>query len=364
MKKFLTCVALFFIPVILVYGVFGFALYRSGEWRSEQEIVDRAANGEDAFMGLAYRDNTFYFKHIGACSKKAELLVLGTSRSMQFASDFFTTPSFYNAGGGAGYTHAYRYFLETLPPEARPKTIIMVLDQYFFEQGWSDVAAWPQLDYAHYTFNLRTAMPRFLKDWAQGKFRLRDMLTPPENSYGIAAIGRGSGFHSDGSYCYGELMDHPEDGTDVGFHDTFNRIDTGTRRFEWSDTIYQPCLDEIALTMKFCHDNGIQVVGIIPPYAPSVWQRMEESGKYGYIHALPDALRQIMQPYGFELFDFTFMPDTQDAEYIDGYHGGDRVYARLALHLGEQSQILSGLVDTDYLEKALAPSDNPLRLTA
>lgn len=363
MKKFLSAIALFLIPVFLVCGLFGFGLYKSGEWRSEEEIVERMADGESLLMGLAYRDNTFYFKHLAASAKKADLLVLGTSRSMQFSSKFFTEPSFYNAGGGAGYVHAYRYFLETLPEDALPKTLILVLDQYFFEEGWSAEASLPALDYAHYNFNLKTALPRFLKDWAKGKFRLRDMLFAPESTYGIAAVGRGSGFYSDGSYCYGDLMDHPENGTDVGFHDSFDRIARGVKRFEWFDELYQPSLDEMDRLFKLCSEKGIQVVGIIPPYAPSVWQRMEETGKYGYIHKLPEALRQRMEPYGFELYDFTFMPETEDAEYVDGYHGGDRVYARIALELSEKSTILAPLIDREYLTKALEPGSNPLRLS-
>ena len=362
MKKFLSCTALFLIPVLLVYALFGFAIYKSGEWRTEEEIVQRISDGEDLLMGLAYRDNTFYFKHLAASAKKADLLVLGTSRSMQFSSKFFTEPSFYNAGGGANYTHAYRYFLETLPEDATPETLILVLDQYFFEQGWSDQGSWPELDYSHYSFDPAASLPRLLKDWAGGKFSLRKMLNPPEHTYGIAAVGRGSGFYSDGSYCYGNLMDHPELGTDVGFHDSFNRIDTGTKRFEWSDTVYQPSLDEMARLMELCHQKGIQVVAVIPPYAPSVWQRMQQSGNYSYIDALSGALHEILDPYGFELHDFTFMPETQDAEYIDGYHGGDRVYARLTLELAEKSPSLAEKIDTDYLTRALAEGSNPLRL--
>lgn len=68
------------------------------------------------------------------------------------------------------------------------------------------------------------------------------------------------------------------------------------------------------------------------------------------------------EPYGYEVYDFSYMPDTLDEEYVDGYHGSDRVYARLALHLAEESETLAGLIDTDYLNAALAPSSSPLRL--
>ncbi len=364
MKKFVASILLFLAPVLLVMGTFGFVVYQSGEWRTEEEIAQRVIAGEPAFLGLAYRDNRQYYKHLVADGKAADLLVLGSSRSMQFSSRFFTQPSFYNAGGGANFAHEYRFFLENISPESLPDTLILVLDQYYFQDGWSPKEAWPTLGYEHYEFNGSDALLRVIKDWAIGKYSLRDAFFPQPNTYGIAAVGRGSGFYADGSYCYGNLMDHPERGTDVGFHDSFDRIIRGTERFEWADEVYEPAVEEIKNLLDFCKEHEIQVVGVLPPYAPSVYNRMMESGKYGYLNKLPDVLGELMQSYGFELFDFTNMSQTRDDEYVDGYHGGDRVYARLTLELAEKSRILAGRINVDYLTRALETETNPLRLSA
>ncbi len=56
MKRFLAVVALFLVPVLLVCGVFGLAVYSSGEWRTEEEVAQMVLNGEPAFLGLAYRE--------------------------------------------------------------------------------------------------------------------------------------------------------------------------------------------------------------------------------------------------------------------------------------------------------------------
>ena len=90
---------------------------------------------------------------------------------------------------------------------------------------------------------------------------------------------------------------------------------------------------------------------------------MEQTGKYGYFDWIIKILNELCEPYGYEVYDFSYMPETADAEYIDGYHGGDRAYARLTLELAQQSETLAGLIDTDYLTAALQPGDNPLRLT-
>ena len=363
MKRFLAVVALFLVPVLAVCGVFGLAVYASGEWYTEEQITEMVMNGEPAFFGLAYRDNTRYYKHLVAGAKAADLLVLGTSRSMQFHSEFFTTDSFYNAGGGAGYINEFQFFLENLPEESLPDKLIMVMDQYLFNQAWTGTGGMPQaFDYGHYEFDATKALFSAMRDWAQGKYSLRDVFASHPNVYGMAAVGRGSGYNADGSYDYGRLMDYPEEGTDVGFHDTYDRILRGINRFEPAEYVYPVSTEKVEQLLAWCNERQIEVVLIIPPYAPSVWERMEETGKYGYFDWIPKILNELCAPYGYEVYDFSYMPETSDDEYIDGYHGGDRVYARLTLELAQQSETLAGLIDTDYLNAALQPGANPLLL--
>ena len=138
---------------------------------------------------------------------------------------------------------------------------------------------------------------------------------------------------------------------------TFERI-----RELFPDALTIALLAGIESLLAWCNDHDIEVVLIVPPYAPSVYERMVESGNYGYFDWIMPILTELCAPYGYEVYDFSYMPDTLDEEYIDGYHGSDRVYARLALHLAEESETLAGLIDTDYLNAALAPSSSPLRL--
>lgn len=364
MKQFLRTVALFLVPVLLVCGLFGYIVLTSGESLTEEEIAAKVLSGEELLWGLGYRDNTRYLKHLVASEAEANLLVLGTSRSMQFRSEFFATDSFYNAGGGANYTHEYLFFLENLPKEALPDTLLVVFDQYFFQEGWSNPENLPELDYAHRDFNFYSAWNALLKNFGIGKVDLLQSVLPHPGVYGLSALNRGSGFYSDGSYYYGNLIEHPEKGSDVGFHDSFDRIAKGENRFEYADEVSPRCLAIVDEMLAFCAQNEIAVVAVIPPYAPSVYARMMETGQYGYIEQLPQALGETCAAYGFECFDFTNMPNTTDAEYFDGYHGSSRVYARIALELSESSQLLAGAFDVEYLNAALQDSGNPLQLAA
>ena len=54
---------------------------------------------------------------------------------------------------------------------------------------------------------------------------------------------------------------------------------------------------------------------------------MQETGQYGYIPATLASLETMFARYGFEVFDYSYLPETNDSQYVDGFHGSDRVYA-------------------------------------
>ncbi|MEG1745301.1 MAG: hypothetical protein RR215_06920 [Ruthenibacterium sp.] len=91
--------------MLLLYGLFACALWRSGELILTQTVVQRTLNKDDTgagqvrLFGLAYREESRPYKQKMTAETAADVLVLGTSRSMQFRGAFFETDSFYNAGG-------------------------------------------------------------------------------------------------------------------------------------------------------------------------------------------------------------------------------------------------------------------------
>ena len=112
---------------------------RSGELTPTADIEAAALNGGLELFGLAYRDDTRALKQAVANARGADVLVLGTSRSMQLRGAFFASDSFYNAGGGIAYISQAQVFLENMPPDARPKHLLLVLDQYFYNETWTSI---------------------------------------------------------------------------------------------------------------------------------------------------------------------------------------------------------------------------------
>ncbi len=360
MKRFLKIAALFLLPVLLICAVFFAALLRTGELIPTQKIAAQ----EIQLFGLAHRDDSRAYKQAVTSRKGADLLVLGTSRSMQFRSEFFNTDSFYNAGGGIAFMPQAVFFMESLPKDKLPKQLLVVLDQYFFNENWAQID--PARDRAEFTFqpvDFWYSYKRMFTDYADGKYRLLDVLQNPQGVYGVAAAGKGSGFYNDGSYSYGSTVLHPEKSADANFVDTYERIRTASRRFEYGDTVSAPNIDALCELLAFCAENDIMVTAIIPPYAPSVWQKMQENGNYTYMEKIAPRLAPLFAQYGFELFDYSYLAETNDAQYIDGFHGSDRVYAALCARLAEDSAALAPLLDKDALTALFTAEGNPLTVT-
>lgn len=354
---------MFFAPVALLLGVLFAALWRTGELTRMEDVESAMARGEAALVGFAYRDNTRTLKQNIAAARGAQVLVLGTSRAMQLRGGFFASDSFYNAGGGIAYISQALPFLQRLPAAARPEFLVLVLDQYFYNSQWCSIEPEESLTLADYTPpDTLYAFRHMLWDFADGKFSLGRALATPQGVYGLAAIGRGSGFLPDGSYYYGDVLSHPERGEDAGFHDTFDRIARQTGRFEPGDTPDAESLAETQALLAFCAENNIAVTAFLPPYAPGVWQRMQETGSYSYIPAAVSALQSLFTQYNFELFDYTFLPETDDSQYVDGFHGSDRVYAAVCARLADDSALLSGQFDKASLQALFTAPGNPLTL--
>lgn len=361
MKRFLKITALFLAPVLLLLAAFGVALVRSGELVPTADIEAAAQKGEVTLFGLAYRDDTRAFKQAMAGARGADVLVLGTSRSMQLRGEFFATDSFYNAGGGIAYVSQAQPFLEQLPAQARPKQLLLVLDQYFYNEAWTTIEPEDSAVIQPYTQpNPVYAMRRMLADYLDGKYSLLHVLRTPQGVCGMTAAGRGAGFYADGSYSYGTAVLHPEDSADAGFKDTFQRIAQNTNRFEYGDTPDAESLTQTQALLEYCAQNGISVTAFLPPYAPGVWERMQQTGQYGYIPAAFDALSGLFARYGFEVFDYSFLPETTDEQYIDGFHGSDRVYAAVCARLADDSVLMGALFDQPELTTLFTAPGNPL----
>ena len=359
MKKFIAVIILFAVPIALIYGVFGLVLINSGELKPLEEVVSATLDGSLKLYGSAYHESFQTYKYSVAKEKKAEVMVLGTSRSMQISSEFFDNESFYNCGGATRDIYDYKRFIELLPEDALPKKLLIVLDQNMFSEVWARDNATGEIE-------LKT--PDIKKDvllkvgssYGDKKFKIRENLKPQDGVYGLAAAGRGSGFAADGSYRYGSVAGNNLENPESNFQDTYRMIDFGTERFIYGDTVSPLAIKELTEFLEVCKAKEIKVTAIIPPFAPEVYEKMLATGQYGYVTKMYETLVPIFTDMGGEIFDYTYIEDSEAVEYIDGFHGGDVVYAEIMLEIAEKSLHLKEELASDKINKLLAEKNgNP-----
>lgn len=358
MVKFLRRLAALLLPMALVVALMLGLLAQSGEFCSVSEVAARMAAGEPLRFELNYRSHSAaQLKSEVAALRGADVLVLGTSRTMQFCSAMLPKADFYNAGGAVSTLGQVLPFLQNLPAGKRPHTLILGLDQYFFNAAWDNSSA----SDAGYTapvdpIDVPAALFGFLHHCGEGKIDLIRLAGAGSGVFGVPARVRGSGFISDGSYLYGTQAE--DRSVDLTFADARARIAGGTNRFQYGEEVSDGSLAILRELLEWCSQQGIRVVAYLPPYAPSVCALMQQSGSYGYLDLIYPKILEIFDIFDMECYDFTWMKDSADEEFIDGFHAGDQVYVRMLLAMLEQGSSLAAYTDAAHLNALLGSAYN------
>lgn len=361
-KKFLIKSVLFSLPLAAFFGFMTLVLFYSGELTLIHKIIEQQKSSkEEVLLGLAYSNPDIYFKTQSSLERNAQILALGASRTMQFRSLFFNNPGdFYNAGGAVEKIADFNIFLEKIPAGKEPKIIIIGLDHHFFnpniisfeESGKEEPKFWGVW---------QNGIKSLIGDYFKGKFSLSEIFSQNGKKIGLNAIVNNDGFMNDGSYHYTKYILKPESNPDYQFKDTFLRIDTGTRRFQYSNDVSEEALKELDNFLKKASARNIYVVGFLPPYAHAVYEKMiSMENKYGYLKKLEGRLLPLFSNYGFKFYDFSDINQTgsSDSEAIDGFHGSEKTYLRMFLIMMQKDAKLKESADKKYLKEMLDKSDN------
>jgi hypothetical protein len=108
--------------------------------------------------------------------------------------------------------------------------------------------------------------------------------------------------------------------------------------------------------LKMCSEKGIHVIGYFPPYAPILFQAMQNQGEhYAYLSKTAQGLTELFQRYQGSFFDFSdvgAMGGT-DEEALDGTHGSEKTFLRIFIVMAKKDSRLATYVDVNYLEQRL-----------
>jgi hypothetical protein len=345
MKQFIKNLIIFIsFPFIILLFIFlppFFLAFRSGELMPLNKIVKIQQSRDNVVVGLAIQNIDAQLKFETTKIINPDILALGTSRVMQFRREYFNDDIlFYNAGGAVVNLVQYIDFIIAL--EYKPKYIIIGLDQYFFNENY---AKWDQ-SHAIYTYNydpIKIVVNSFKKILQKELLIYQPYIYT--NNIGLTAKVHGDGFRRDGSYFYNRIINEPNSDYSskfvFPFEDTIERIDAGNRRFEYGEYIYIEAVKQVGLLLNECKQRNINVIAFIPPFAPYVNLKMEETGNYNYVKKIYTTLYPIFEQFDYEFYDFTDLSHLSgDDMYTDGFHGNDDVYKNILLNIKDNNSIL------------------------
>jgi hypothetical protein len=354
--------AIFFLPFVGIYGLPAIVLAASGEILAADEIAARHFEGpRTAVYGAAYTNPDARYKLVMLELHKPRVVAIGSSRTEQFRSDMFDrTAAFYNAGLLTERLYEFRRALAHLP-EGNVESLILILDQWSFNANWpnsadnvlfeKEIAAGSSNALNAVQRGARTIWPHVLS----GYLPLAEALSRNDN-IGVSGRVRGNGFRWDGSYAYTDFARVRATLPDFEFKDTLKRIERGERRFEPGDDVDPNAITELRELLAAARARGLNVVAILPPFAPTVERALRASPRHAYVQKIHAAIAPVFAAAGYRVVDFTSCEalGCSDEEFYDGFHPGPKADARLLARLADEVPWLDAIVDQDELRMRVA----------
>ena len=349
--KTLAALAAFGLVVLVPYGWWFIA--KSGDV-DLQGVVREQAAGRFAIFGSGVSQDFVDYKLALYSAVKPDIIVLGSSRVMQFRGKYFTK-KFLNIGGTAGNLAVLRSTIEAMLKVHKPEAVILGLDFWWFTQKWEadpfkEVP--PTSGTYAYTFDvLKTPYTWLL----EGKLTAGQFFAPltggfEKHLYGIMAQKTGDGFATDGSWYYTADVTGQQHPFDYKFQDTLKQVRYGIKAFAAAPEIPVAHVDALAEMLCKLQSRGVQTYIFITPLSQAVYEAMREREKdYPQMFQLAEAL----DARGIEVQDYSDprVLNATDCEFVDGFHGGDVTYARILRDLADKYPSLVQHVDILKLDE-------------
>lgn len=344
-KRFIAAFAITTLSVGTLFGGLQLLLMSAGEL-CQDCVVARQLSGEKRLYSSGLDQSFFHYKIKLMHAVKPQVIVVGSSRSMQVRSSFFKA-SFTNLGGTVNSVGELEALVDLLAQsESHAELALVFMDPWWFNSSYV-------------TFDTRSSRPlpptrvislslarSALSAMANGNWVAQSAHS---QNLGIHAILTGDGFSSDGSYYYTGFVTGGRKNSDAAFADTLARIRKGNLRFERGEHADVALLRRACAAVTSLKKVTRAVVMIAPPFAERVWSEMAQGG-YGYIQEANTELAQCVDDVPF--YDFSApsaLLDSNDCEFVDGFHGGDVAYARLIGELARAEPKLQRYVSLDFI---------------
>jgi len=351
MKKYLYQYLLFNVVVLIIPGFCILLLYQLGEYESINSIIN-AQKSEKSIYGTALHSNNDLYKITLLNSASPSIIALGSSRVMQFRQHMFSD-NFVNLGG---LVNSINQGLDVAPDIAmkKPNVILFGIDVWWFNDKFQSPSSQynRKLTYDYYPKlgDVKSVVGWFLN----GKIPFQEalkMMTAGTSDIGLRGYYR-DGFGPDGSYYYTRLITGNKPHEDKGFRNTYQRIENGNRRFQYSSKANQIHVDNFVRIVKILEQSDAKLIIFFPPFANAINTRLNEMNEeYRYIDDIKSKLRN----RGVKFYDYTndVFLGSNDCEFIDGFHGGEVTYMRILSDLLHKEPSLTGFVSLKHIRSSI-----------
>jgi hypothetical protein len=315
--------------------------------------------------GAALVDNTFRYKLALIRLKKPEIVALGSSRTMPFQDDSFTT-SFVNAGGGMHHLNEGLLFLQQMFVFHTPKILMIGVDYAWFNAAHPEPYDYPQHDYNEADITRSKLTTPFV--WlGNHKISFRryvqtvlgwNLKNPYTNftNIGFMAIERSDGFRPDGSRFYGNrYTGNDQNFDDIRFANTLDHLRQRCCEFEPGTGIDPIRLDELQKIVALCDQHHVQTMLFLTPMAPTIYLQMRQSPEdFGYADDLQNVLQKMFNDKNHEFYDFRDLAriGSNNCECVDGAHGGNVAYDRILGWIAQHRthSMLNGYLNLEVID--------------
>jgi hypothetical protein len=361
LAKFFLKLLIFLLPfALIVVALTGMLIYIGESMPLPWVVVIQQSSRVPVLYRPQYGNRDLDFKRLTIETRQPEIIVVGSSRVLQMRAGLLTEQpeTFYNAGAPAWEFEEVEALLYSLDPTALPDIILLGLDQVWFNEAYEGDVLPPRVDDITNLWQIDQAVAQgIVEDGVAGRpLTLNQWLARGDPggdgiALGIKAIENGHGFRRDGSERYGDFL--------VGrflYQPTERQrhldwLREGQQMYVYGENPSADMLNRLDALLDWCAERGIMVIGFTPPFAPMLYDQMQQQGNHDYIFALMPLLDGLFAKHSYRFFDFSGGARFGiDDDFFDGWHGSERIYLHLYIALVEAlPDVLGGYTHLDTL---------------
>lgn len=370
---FLRTIGIIICCIAVFCGISEYMLYRINEQDVGTETAIKKQLEGNVLYGSALREDPSYLKFAIIEEKKPDILILGSSRVMQFRQKFFYN-SMYTMGGLVISLNDITNIWEEVEKIYKPKIIIIGVDMWWFNPQYSmmNEEHFKKSNLLNEDENLKIFINNriymYRRFWNEIVFnnRFRNICInnnidknnklgyQDKDTIGASALYKRAGYRIDGSYFYGyEFMNEIENPNHLKSIEK-NKLS----RLKRTDFIDKNNLIAFKNLIHRIKKENVEVVVFLPPFPEEVYDLLSNTNKSGILlKEFEYNIKNICKEEQVSFYNFGNMAwlDSSDNEALDGLHGSERTYAKLVLKM-RNDKILGSYINEKYIKERLLES--------